>query len=56
MTELGEGTQIMFGLGASFGNLNPKLEPSTISPDTPVVAGSNASGFAPLLGSFSVKF
>ncbi len=52
MTELGEGTQVMFGLGASFGNLNPKLGPSTISPDSPIVSGSNASGFAPLLGSY----
>jgi long-chain fatty acid transport protein len=52
MTELGEGTQVMFGLGASFGELNPELDSSTITPAPPVVSGSNASGFAPLLGSY----
>ncbi len=52
MTELGDGTEVMFGLGAAFSQLNPKLNDGTISPDTPVVSGSNIGGFAPLFGSF----
>jgi len=52
MTELGEGTEVMFGLGASFGDLNPELDDTTVTPTPPPVSGNNASGFAPLLGSF----
>jgi hypothetical protein len=52
MTELGEGTEVMFGLGASFADLNPELEDSTVTPTPPVVSGNNAGGFAPMLGSF----
>jgi long-chain fatty acid transport protein len=52
MTELGAGTEVMFGLGASFSDLNPELEASTITPTPPPVSGDNAGGFAPMLGSF----
>src|SRR5262245_66070563 len=52
MTELGDGTEVMLGLGAAFGNLNPKLEPSTVTTDSPIISGSNASGFSPLFGSY----
>jgi len=52
MTELGDGTEVMLGLGAAFGNLNPKLDASTVTTDSPVVSGSNASGFSPLFGSY----
>ena len=31
MTELGDGTQVMFGLGAAFGQLNPKLDAGTVT-------------------------
>jgi long-chain fatty acid transport protein len=52
MTELGEGHEVMFGLGASFADLNPELEDSTVTPTPPPVSGSNTGGFAPMLGSF----
>jgi long-chain fatty acid transport protein len=52
MTELGEGTEVMFGLGALFAELNPKLDADTVTPNPPVVSGSNIAGFAPLFGSF----
>ncbi|HEY8156071.1 MAG TPA: outer membrane protein transport protein [Myxococcota bacterium] len=52
MTELGEGTEVMLGLGALFSELNPKLTSGTISTDSPVVSGGNAGGFAPLFGSY----
>ena len=52
MTELGEGIEIMFGLGASFSDLNPELEDSTLTPTPPPVSGNNVGGFAPMLGSF----
>jgi len=52
MTELGDGTEVMFGLGAAFGELNPELDASTVTPNPPVVSGSNASGFSPLFGSY----
>jgi long-chain fatty acid transport protein len=52
MTELGDGTEVMFGLGAAFGQLNPKLEASTVTTDSPIISGSNASGFSPLFASY----
>ena len=52
MTELGDGTEVMLGLGAAFSQLNPKLDAGTVSTDSPVVSGSNIGGFAPLFGSF----
>jgi long-chain fatty acid transport protein len=52
MTELGEGIEVMFGLGAVFSDLNPELDDSTVTPTPPPVSGSNTGGFAPTLGSF----
>lgn len=52
MTEL-EGHQVMLGVGASFGNLDPELDGGTVTPDAVRRDGGNASGFAPLLGGFS---
>ncbi len=52
MTELGDGTEVMFGLGAAFGQLQPQLDGGTVTPNPPVVDGGNASGFAPLFGSY----
>lgn len=52
MTELGDGTEVMLGLGAAFSQLNPKLDDGTVTTDSPVVSGSNIGGFAPLFGSY----
>jgi long-chain fatty acid transport protein len=49
MTELPD-HEILFGVIASFGKLNPELSAGTVTPDPPPRGGGNASGFAPLLG------
>lgn len=51
MTEL-EGHEIQLGVIGSWGELDPDLDASTVTPDPPPRGGDNASGFAPLLGGF----
>ncbi len=51
MTELDE-HEILLGVAVSFGELNPKLDSGTVTPDPPPRGGGNASGFAPLLGGY----
>ena len=52
MTELGDGTEVMLGLGAAFIQVNPELDADTVTPSPPVISGSNIGGFTPLFGSF----
>jgi long-chain fatty acid transport protein len=51
LTEL-EGSEVMLGVVASFGKLNPELDAGTVTADPWPRGGGNASGFAPLLGGF----
>jgi long-subunit fatty acid transport protein len=51
MTEL-EGREVLLGVIASFGKLNPDLNAGTVTPDPQPWGGGNASGFAPLLGGY----
>jgi long-chain fatty acid transport protein len=51
LTEL-EGSEIMFGVIASFATLDNRLDAGTVTPDASLRDGGDASGFAPLLGGF----
>jgi long-chain fatty acid transport protein len=51
MTEL-PGNEILLGVIASYGELNPELNSGSVTPDAAPRGGGNAGGFAPLLGGY----